>query len=345
MSQSERINSSAAAQTLSADSELSIDDLINNNISLEERSKSSEVFKLPPLRTKSSQNKCITKADLMFCPISKFGKDGPKISIGQAVYKPKYVHSEFPGPGQYNMSSSRSVGYSITRADPRTYIKCDTANVSIQDLRVFPQIKGIKMGNRTGRSFLDTEQTPAPSFMPPSTLAQSSHKISSRHEMAPPNIPGPGQYNPLTLKLENSPSYSIPNYNVRDEWLTDKDEMPGPGAYNPTMNSILPNRQSHSIGDKSSRCENRKQFIPFGSFIFALPRDISLKEAEQYMKEHPEFKSFVKEILDMVLKEKFDKPLDVIRGKFAEERRNIEKIKFHNSTLLLNDFDTILAAI
>lgn len=335
-----------ATQSVMMSTSLSMETLSEQQLPLDERSKSTEVFPLPSIRAKTSQNKRFTKTDLLFCPMSNFGRDGPKITIGNAVVKPAFLKDESPGPGQYQYQEDTSrKGFSISRSDPRSYYHSETANADLQNVRVFPTIRPIKLGSRTGKPFYELPSTPAPSFLPPSTLASTGHKITSRRDPAPANIPGPGQYSPTKINLENAPSYSIPTYNVRDGWLVDKDHMPGPGQYNPSLNHIYPNRHSYSIGSKSTKHNRSKHVVAFGSFIYNLPPDISMQETEQYMKDHPQFKEFIQSLMNWVIKQKFDNPLEIIREKFKEERRAYEDRRYQNLTRKIREFKNLVESI
>ncbi|EAY03295.1 hypothetical protein TVAG_193650 [Trichomonas vaginalis G3] len=313
---------------------------------LDQRSKSSEQFMLPPKRAKTSQNRRFTKSDLLFCNISRFGRDGPKITIGTTHYRIK-LPDDFPGPGQYyiNDADSSTIRYSIARSDPRTYYRSETANADLPNIRTFPERKPINIGRRTGRSFYELPETPAPSFLPPSTLASNSHKISSRRPQSPSNIPGPGEYNPNMNNLGRQPAYSIPTYCIRDSWLTDKEKMPGPGTYNVSRNYVEPHRHSYSFGQKSTKNAAARRSFAFGTYVFSVPEEIDLDEANQYIHDHPEFKNFVKDIMKWVISQKMAKPLNEIRSKFLAERREYEASRQKDMPFKLREFKALVATL
>lgn len=252
---------------------------------------------------------------------SNFGKDAPKIVIRNKFYDDKLPPTA-PGPGSYNIPSVKISPLTSTIPKSTKFYDppCATLNADLQNIREFPTVRSINIGPKSNKSFFDLNDSPGPSYFPPSTLSRKSHRIANRTQerALTEDNPGPGTYNPKLASLERTPKYWLSGPRQRDDWLRDKMNRPGPGQYTPNDLYLSESKQipTLSFGEKSKRKGKTNTPIVVDSVLIRLEPGMDRNDAMNYITRNPQLKYFVGDLMNEIITNKPSNPLSYIRDKF-----------------------------
>jgi hypothetical protein len=257
-----------------------------------------------------------TPVDFYHYSGSEFGKDAPHITIGTSR-RTSEVPVRAPGPGQYNppsetYSHGRKIRSRFSPAFPR-----DTG-LDYQDVRVFPQGLPRYIGTKLDKPFFDIIESPAPSYIPQSTLSTRSHQITGRTRVpGGSDAPSPDSYLPKKISLARSPEFSMAGGRSRDEWLEPLKGLPAPTDYFPKLDATRPRDPEWTIGRRSRLAKRRRKIVAVkgqclvvNRFVFPIEREEDLDAAKKYLAAHPAVVELVAHLVDAVLAEKPDNPLN-----------------------------------
>lgn len=207
-----------------------------------------------------------------------------------------------PGPGAYEP-------YKEKQNPVGTFPKEKYSNEIIQEDNYsyyfppeFGSDKTVKIGSRPPSLFTNKEELPGPGAytVEKTNLGAIGHKISNRSMPTFETItPGPGAYNHNTFLSETK--RSILYTTSRDSDLfKDNTKTPGPGSY-----------------EVSKPKTKSKEIICFDGIMIKMSRFADPEDAKRYMKEHPELKETVHLIMEMMIRDKPDEPLRILRDYFG----------------------------
>jgi hypothetical protein len=217
-----------------------------------------------------------------------------------------------------------------------------TTTIDYIDSTSFPHITSRTIGELDGTKFFCLSDAGAYPCGQRSALSNRGHRIQLKAEPEKPEPgPGPQKYTPKAV-LPRAPAYPLSGPKVRDDWMVDTKCSPSPNFYRPHKpESTMP---FYSIGYRSRL--GAKPTTPFaiGTFIAKLDDGISVNQAKRYLKRHPEFADFVDDLLNTVLEERSEDPIQFISDHFAalkaEQESKRKSSRFHDfHSFRLSDFD------
>jgi hypothetical protein len=200
-----------------------------------------------------------------------------------------------------------------------------TTTIDYYDGTMFPQHVPRTIGRRDKIVFYAVPDGPLVRcrYLPSATFEAPARNIGKRpREPRPSGVPGPGAYSPGCAALVRNPAYSFSGPKFRDDWLVDTKASPSPDQYTPTCpRTVMPH---WSLGGKSrpgSRVvTDTRDVFAIGNFLVKLDASVPLAAARGYAEQHPELRVLVQELLDAVLHEKPEKPIELIRERFEREK-------------------------
>lgn len=267
-----------------------------------------------------------------------FGKDAPKFTIPSSR-RDNTPPIPLPGPGAYNVPDNldyRKIKPVFPTSRPQTVAVSPTANAEIPDIRTFPETKPVTIGTRDKFTYYDVIDTPGPNYAPSSDLDRKTHRILSRNDnervIEETKNLGPGAYNVTNPSLPRPPAFNFAGPKHRDDWMIDKQGIPGPGSYVFNPNSLLTREPNWSIGRKSrlnrrdrhSTPPQPKDLIAVDQCYVNLALLPNPKAARQYIMVHPEIRQVVHQLLEIVLDEKPEDPIQFLHDIFNQERNDDE---------------------
>ena len=258
--------------------------------------------------------------------VGDFGKTSTKVGIGYSRKEEKPPPPS-PGPGQYDPPPhpiSTAIPHRITTSH-ETIRDCMTTNIDFIEHRIFPESHDFSIGHRSKLSIDYTVETPSPSYFNVSCFSKPKISIGSRREEKPlNNNPSPTAYKIIEDQVyPRSPAYTLSGPLYRDDWITSTDETPSPGDYNPHRPvTLIP---SWTLGKRSRYSKKRKvieKLTPFavGSFVVKLDSFVTVEEAQVYVESHPEIKSVVNEIFEVIYEAKPSNPIQFLTNYFLSQK-------------------------
>lgn len=255
--------------------------------------------------------------------VPEFGSDAPKVRIGTSRLETRPRHST-PAPGYYNPISpiSKKLPHKITSSHDWPKSTMNT-NIDYINHTTFPNKKPATIGIRDGTTFFHMTNGPPCRYYPGISFDKPKVVISEKFPEPKENgIPGPGAYNP-DFGLKKPPAFPLMGPKYRSDWMVDPHNSPSPVQYNPTKQTKQ--MPFWSIGNKSRSKKRWKRVTPFAidQFVVKLDESITVKDARAYVDAHDELKQIIRELFDLVYREKSETPLELIRDYFQREKDEI----------------------
>jgi hypothetical protein len=167
-----------------------------------------------------------------------FGKDAPKYTIGISRPEDRPIVPT-PGPGAYSPPCDALASTKLKHRFPSAHPRSSSAyiDVDFRNTCRFPENRFAYIGARYSKDFYLPIQSPAPNYLPPSSLSPQTHKITSRTPIILPGADSPGSchYSPQKVSLRRAPAYSVSGVPDRDQWLLNSEGVPGPSDYSPKL--------------------------------------------------------------------------------------------------------------
>jgi hypothetical protein len=180
-----------------------------------------------------------------------------------------------------------------------------------------------KLASATGQTV-----SPGPSYVPPTSLdLRHSHTIVGRHDLSRPDDgPPPGTYSPRLPYLTRAPSYTATGPVHGADWLAGgADATPGPGECTRaecTTRRIGVTLAGHA---RNSKPVARPEFEPTGAnLVVRLRKGDDREEARRYILTHNDLRKLIIQLIDVVLDEKPDNPVEFLRNRYKEMKEAIE---------------------
>jgi hypothetical protein len=239
-----------------------------------------------------------------------------------------------PGPGAYNVPVNpdyRRIAPSFPRAPPSDDDTTLTSGIDFINHPFFPDNREAHIGLRGETQVGTVIISPSPNYMPEPRDTRLRHTIRSRTEtryLSETAHLGPGSYEPQWCYLPRDFAFSFAGPNERCGWMINRQGIPGPGHYQTMLKETLPRQPHWTIGRKSRFNRRDKTAVP------NQPKDLLVVDqvvvdldvlpnpaaAREYAATHPAFRLIVREIFDMIYKQKPENPLDVLREFFGREK-------------------------
>jgi hypothetical protein len=174
--------------------------------------------------------------------------------------------------------------------------------------------------------------------VPPSSLdLKHSHTITSRvdHRVVT-DVPGAGAYAPK-FPLPEGPKFTVHGPPSRSDWLAPSEATPGPGEYTPQQaasRAIGVSFTGHARDARRTTARlaprNADVLVAIGQIVLSLKKcPDGPDEARKYIFTHTDLRQVVVSIVDIVLEQKPERPVEYVRGMFREmqEARDAGKPK------------------
>jgi hypothetical protein len=266
-----------------------------------------------------------------------FGKGSPKWTIPSSRHDDTPV-IPLPGPGAYDVPDNLDATHRVPYVFPRTHRRpveiSPTANVDFVLTPVFPRARPFHIGIREDTKITQIIHTPGPDYVPVDRDTRLPHKILSRPSASRSSSDsgdlGPGSYNPQLCYLTREPAFYFSGPKKRSDWMIDKQGIPGPGAYNTTLKEALARVPVWTIGRRSRKKlepgadpTKPKDLLAVDSIIVDLQLLPNPAGARQYAAQHPELRTIVHEMIELVCAKKDDDPIGAIEDYWEELRELI----------------------
>jgi hypothetical protein len=180
---------------------------------------------------------------------------------------------------------------------------------------MFPQVLPRYIGSKHGKPFFDIVDSPAPSYLPQSTLSTRGHRIAGRTTVpGGSEAPSPDSYLPKKISLTRSPEYSLSGTRSRADWLAPVAGLPAPTDYFPKLDATLPRDPEWTIGRRSRVAKSRRKVVSGRCVIVdrcvcPIDKQEDFDAAKKYLDTHLEVGKIVAMLIDAVLEHKPDDPI------------------------------------
>jgi hypothetical protein len=264
---------------------------------------------------------------------STFGQDGIRWTIPSSRCDNTPIIA-LPGPGAYNVPVNpnyRRLRPSFPRAPKNDDDSTLTSGVDFINHPFFPSNREAHIGVRGETQVATVIITPGPSYMPETRDTRLPHTIRSRSDTGylsdTANL-GPGSYEPQFCYLPRDFAFSFTGPKERCEWMINRQGIPGPGHYQTMLKEAVPKDPQWTIGRKSrfnrrdrTAVPNRpKDLLVVDQIIVDLDVLANPASAREYAATHPALRHVVREVFDMVYRQKPENPLQMLREFFSREK-------------------------
>lgn len=251
-------------------------------------------------------------------------KDLPSVTISGTRKRELWDINDSPGPGSYEpRQRDNRMQHKIT-GGPAKARESITAHIDFFDHRQNQWRKPITHEPAASVKHEHIDQTPGPSYVPPSTLCPTQIRIKSYYPSHKNETisPGPGAYAPrYDLSCARQPSFSISDPANRSDWLI-AEKTPAVGKYSPpSINPKSSKEPSWTIGDRSrgkrflKRSESNTPSITLERFVVRVPES-EYDWAFRKIQNDVDLRQLFEWVMDQVMFEKPNDPVELFRRCF-----------------------------
>lgn len=109
---------------------------------------------------------------------------------------------------------------------------------------------------------------------------------------------------------------------------------PGPSDYSPVHSIVNKKEPEWTIGNKSRKSKKRKnpnppksRFVGISMFVIALGLDADVETEKKYIDEHPDIRTMIEDVMEIILSNKPEEPLLMMKDYFEQMKNEMNDRK------------------